>query len=114
MLLQHLLSNKHVLVRATHVSGWFLQILVIHVGWDDLRGQRTGGVWLRQLPFKLRLNEVQLPAGEGEIQKLAGNEWKFVSEETLDTHLCGRRKLLGNLYHSLPTHTLTGRPSGTE
>lgn len=51
-------------VWVTHISGWLLQILVVHMNWDDLCGQRTGGVWLRQLPFKLRLNEVQLPAGD--------------------------------------------------
>lgn len=34
--------------------------------------------------------------------------------EVLDTDLFGKRKLLGNRCHSLPTHTLTGLPSGTE
>lgn len=71
-MLQHLWFHEHVRVTSTHISSWFLQILVIHLGWDDLRGQRTGGVWLRQLPFKLRLNEVQLPAGEEKSRHLAG------------------------------------------
>lgn len=39
--------------RVTHVSGWLLQILVIHLSRDDLCGQRSRGIRLRELPFKL-------------------------------------------------------------
>lgn len=51
-------------VSVTHISGWLLQILVIHMSRDDLRGQRSRSKRLRKLPFKLGLNEVQLPAGK--------------------------------------------------
>lgn len=113
-MLRHLWLKNHHLASMTYISGGLLQVLVVHVCWDDLCGQRTRGVWLRQLPSKLRLNEVQLPAGQEAMSQLAGNEASSVSGEILDTDLCGRRKLLGNRYHSFPTHTLTGLPSGTE
>lgn len=65
-------------VRVTHVSGRLLQVLVVHVRWDGLRGQRARGVGLRELPFKLRLDEVQLPAEEEEeIGPSAGYERGF-------------------------------------
>lgn len=56
------ITNKHVCV--THISSRLLKVLVVHVSRDDLCGQRTRGIELRQLPLKLRLNEVQLPAGD--------------------------------------------------
>lgn len=60
------------------------------------------------------------------IRKQSSSDWKWQNTFSilyqtlktclgiLDTNLCGRRKLLGKRYHSLPTHTLTGLPSGTE
>lgn len=56
-------TNSAGRVSVTHISGWLLQILVIHMSRDDLCGQRSRSKRLRKLPFKLRLNEVQLPAG---------------------------------------------------
>lgn len=45
--------------------------------------------------------------------KLLMTEWCLCYCNIGFTHLLGRRKLLGKRCHSLPTHTLTGRPSGT-
>lgn len=64
-------------VWATHVSGWLLKILVIHMSRDHLCHQRTRGVRLRQLPFELRLYELQLPAGEYENNHLVTGNGKI-------------------------------------
>lgn len=65
--------NKHACFSVTYISSWLLQVLIIHIIRDDLCGLKTGGVRLRQLPLKIRLDEMQLPAGDKK-QQLSGSD----------------------------------------
>ena len=52
---------------------------------------------------------------KSQLRKRTKKDFKILRKRNiLDTDLCGSRKLLGKRCHSLPTHTVTGLPSGTE